>query len=119
MSELNNTVSYIEFAATDVAEAKLFYETVFGWSFIDYGPDYSSFDKNTAAINGGFYKSDAHPDQPKTAPLVVVYASDLEATQSAIVAAGGKIVVPIFDFPGGRRFHFADPVGNILAVWSE
>jgi uncharacterized protein len=119
MSDLNNTISYIEFAATDVAKAKLFYETVFGWSFVDYGPDYSSFDHNTAAVNGGFYKADAHDPQPKTAPLVVLYSSDLEGTQAAVIAAGGSIVVPTFDFPGGRRFHFDDSVGNVLGVWSE
>jgi uncharacterized protein len=119
MAALDNTINYIEFAATDVAGAKLFYETVFGWSFVDYGPDYSSFDKNTAGISGGFYKSGPHDPQPKTAPLVVLYSSDLDGTQAAIVAAGGTIVVPTFDFPGGRRFHFADLVGNVLAVWSE
>jgi hypothetical protein len=119
MAALDNTISYIEFAATDVAQARLFYETVFGWSFVDYGPDYICFDRNTAGIDGGFYKADAHDPQPKTAPLVVLYSSDLQATQDAIVAAGGSIVVPTFDFPGGRRFHFADGVGNVLAVWSE
>ncbi|MFZ0302892.1 MAG: VOC family protein [Terracidiphilus sp.] len=119
MAALNNTINYIEFAATDVAKAKLFYETVFGWSFLDYGPDYSSFDSNTAGVNGGFYKADAHDPQPKTSPLVVLYSSDLQATQDAIVAAGGRVVVPTFDFPGGRRFHFDDSVGNVLAVWSE
>jgi|SRR5580658_709099 predicted enzyme related to lactoylglutathione lyase len=119
MAALDNTISYIEFAATDVAKAKLFYETVFGWSFVDYGPDYSSFDNNTAGIDGGFYKSEAHDPQPKTAPLVVLYSSDLDKVQGAIVAAGGSIVVPTFDFPGGKRFHFDDSVGNVLAVWSE
>lgn len=119
MAEIPDSINYIEFAATDVAKAKLFYETVFGWSFLDYGPDYSCFDINTAGINGGFYKADAHDTQPKTAPLVVLYSTDLEATQGAIVAAGGSIVVPTFDFPGGRRFHFDDSVGNVLGVWSE
>ena len=87
MSEMTNTINYIEFSATDVAKAKLFYEIVFGWSFVDYGPDYTSFDNNTAGINGGFYKADAHDPQPKTAPLVVLYSNDLQATQDAIVAA--------------------------------
>jgi uncharacterized protein len=119
MAALQDTINYLEFAATDIARAKLFYLTVFGWDFVDYGPDYISFDINTAGINGGFYKTDPHAEQPKTAPLVVLYSSDLEATQAAIVAAGGSIVVPTFAFPGGRRFHFSDGVGNVLAVWSE
>jgi predicted enzyme related to lactoylglutathione lyase len=37
----------------------------------------------------------------------------------AVTAAGGEIVKPIFAFPGGRRFHFREPGGNELAVWSE
>ncbi|MGB7547304.1 MAG: hypothetical protein WBM14_06120, partial [Terracidiphilus sp.] len=60
-----------------------------------------------------------HEAQSKTAPLVVLYSADLAATEAAILAAGGSIVVPTFEFPGGRRFHFADGVGNVLAVWSE
>ncbi len=121
MSQAQNhhTINYIEFAATDVEAAKKFYSTVFGWSFMDYGPDYASFDVSAAGIAGGFYKSEPHEPQAKPAPLVVLYSADLAATQAAIVAAGGEIVVPTFEFPGGRRFHFADGVGNVLAVWSE
>ncbi|NNF07767.1 MAG: VOC family protein, partial [Candidatus Eisenbacteria bacterium] len=40
-------------------------------------------------------------------------------TQDRVVAAGGQICREIFEFPGGRRFHFLDPSGNELAVWSD
>lgn len=113
----HHKISYIEFTTSDVARAKKFYSSVFGWSFIDYGPDYASFNAETAAVNGGFMKGE--PKADKGAPLIVLYSSDLKATQAAIEAAGGKIAVPVFDFPGGRRFHFSDGVGNLLAVWSE
>ncbi len=112
-------INYIEFAATNLEAAKKLYSTVFGWSFIDYGPEYASFTAASAGIDGGFYKAVAVPEQPKTAPLVVLYSADLKATEAAVVAAGGKVVVPTFEFPGGRRFHLSDGVGNILAVWSE
>jgi len=49
----------------------------------------------------------------------VLFARDLEAMAARVEAAGGRIVKPIFAFPGGRRFHFRDPAGNELAVWSE
>ena len=52
-------------------------------------------------------------------PLPILYAHDLEAMQAKVQAAGGEITHPIFAFPGGRRFHFRDPSGNDLAVWSE
>ena len=51
--------------------------------------------------------------------LVVIYAADLAAVEAAVAEHGGTVVKEAFEFPGGRRFHFADPSGNQLAVWSE
>jgi hypothetical protein len=112
----HHKINYIEFASTDVARSKAFYSTVFGWSFQDYGPDYASFSAASGGIDGGFAKGEA---SKSGGPLVVLYSSDLKATEEAIVAAGGNITVPVFAFPGGRRFHFSDGAGNVLAVWSE
>jgi len=113
----HHKINYVEFASADIARTKKFYATVFGWSFVDYGPDYISF--AGAGIDGGFYKADPHASQAKFAPLIVLYSTDLKATEAAIEAAGGSIVVSVFEFPGGWRFHFSDGVGNVLAVWSE
>lgn len=115
----HHKINYIELAASDVARAKEFYGKVFGWRFQDYGPDYASFDAASAGVDGGFWKEKAGEAYGKSAPLIVLYSADLAATEAAIVAAGGSIVVPPFEFPGGRRFHFADGAGNVLAVWSE
>jgi predicted enzyme related to lactoylglutathione lyase len=114
---LHHKITYIEFTTTDIARTKQFYGTVFGWGFQDWGPDYIGFEG--AGIDGGFAKGEAHEAQAKSAPLIVLYSKDLKATEDAITAAGGTIVVPTFEFPGGRRFHFSDGVGNLLAVWSE
>jgi predicted enzyme related to lactoylglutathione lyase len=113
----HHKINYIEFSSTDIEQTKKFYATVFGWSFVDYGPDYVSFEG--AGIAGGFMKSGAHDGPGKFAPLVVLYSSDLAATEIAIRMEGGGVVVPTFDFPGGKRFHFSDGVGNVLGVWSE
>ena len=113
---VHHKINYIEFATTDIAGAKQFYSTVFGWTFKDWGPDYIDSSHESAGINIGFRPSDP---KPNFAPLVVLYSADLKATESAICAAGGTIVVPTFEFPGGRRFHFTDGLGNTLAVWSE
>ncbi|MBV9770907.1 MAG: VOC family protein [Bryobacterales bacterium] len=110
----NNQIDYIEFAATDLPKTKAFYAEVFGWKFEDYGPEYSSF--SDGRIAGGF-TTNAPP--PIKGTLVVLYASDLEGTQAKVKAAGAAISREIFSFPGGRRFHFQDPSGNELAVWSE
>jgi len=113
----HHRITYIEFSSTDIEKTKKFYSTVFGWTFQDWGPDYVSF--HGAGIDGGFAKAEPHEGPAKFAPLVVLYSSDLKATETAIVSAGGSIAVPTFEFPGGRRFHFTDGVGNLLAVWSE
>jgi hypothetical protein len=112
--EHNFQMDYVEFPATDIEATKRFYSEVFGWSFTDYGPNYTSF--HDGRLAGGFTMS-AKP--VKGGALVVLYAKDLAATQRTVVEAGGKITIEPFEFPGGRRFHFADPNGNELAVWSE
>lgn len=113
-AEQDCRVDYVEFGATDIEATKRFYSGVFGWEFTDYGPDYTSF--GDGRLNGGFAKVGKVTGG---SPLVVVYALDLEAMQASIQSAGAKITKEIFSFPGGRRFHFHDPNGNELAVWSD
>ena len=110
----NHQIDYIELPATDIPKIKEFYSSVFGWKFEDYGPDYTSF--VDGRIAGGF-TTDA--PLPLKGILVVLYTSDLEGTVAKVKAAGASISKEIFSFPGGRRFHFMDPSGNELAVWSE
>lgn len=107
-------IDYIEFPASDIAATKRFYSEAFGWSFTDYGPGYTSF--HDGRLGGGF-TIDAAP-VPGGA-LVVIYAENLEAMEAKVKTAGAAIVKEIFSFPGGRRFHFRDPNGNELAVWSD
>ncbi len=118
-SAQHHAINYIEFTTSDIALTKAFYQKVFGWSFQDWGPDYIAFDKTNSGIDGGFRKGEPGQVHADSAPLVVIYSEDLEATQKAVESAGGKVTVPIFEFPGGRRFHFSDGQGNVLAVWSK
>jgi len=111
--EHNLRIDYIEFGASDLLAIKQFYSQVFGWAFTDYGPHYTSF--SDGRLSGGFCSDVA----VGSAPLVVIYASNLEATLDQVRNAGGSIIQEIFSFPGGRRFQFADPSGNQLAVWSQ
>ena len=113
-AEQDRRIDYIELGATDVARTKQFYTDAFGWQFTDYGPDYTSFADGRLA--GGFAKA---ASVTKGGVLVVIFAVDLAKAEAAVKKAGGKIVKPAFSFPGGRRFHFADPSGNELAVWSD
>lgn len=106
-------LDYLELPATDLPDTQAFYTAAFGWTFQGYGPTYAAFSEG---LDGGF---DADADDRPGAPLPVLFATDLEAMAAKVEAAGGVIVRPIFAFPGGRRFHFRDPSGNELAVWSE
>ena len=115
MPHRDRTINYVEFTVPDVAAAEAFYAAAFGWSFTDYGPDYASFSAADAGLDGGLAKGEPTPG----GPLVVLYATDLEATQATIESAGGRVTKPIFAFPGGRRFHFVDVGGNELAAWGE
>ncbi|MGB5326524.1 MAG: VOC family protein [Pseudomonadales bacterium] len=115
--EAHQKINYIEFAAKDLKQTKAFFQAVFGWTFEDYGPDYTTFTRS--GVDGGFYKSDLRASQDTGSVLVVLYSNDLEATAIKITEAGGTISKEIFDFPGGRRFHFKEPSGNELAVWSD
>jgi predicted enzyme related to lactoylglutathione lyase len=113
-AEHDRRIDYIEFSVKSVTDAKRFYGSAFEWRFEDYGPDYASF--SDGRLNGGFQTA---TEVRTGGPLVVIYASDLEIMERRITQAGGAIVRPIFSFPGGRRFHFTDPSGNELSVWSD
>ncbi len=110
----HHSINYIEFPAEDLEAVKDFYTKAFGWKFTDYGPEYIAF--NDGVLDGGFTKGTVSGE---AGPLVILYSNDLEKSLAAVEACGGTIVKPIFDFPGGRRFHFADPAGNQLAIWSQ
>ncbi|MBF0471510.1 MAG: VOC family protein [Gammaproteobacteria bacterium] len=111
----NNQINYLEFPSTDLDKSRAFFSELFAWSFNDYGNDYTSF--SGAGLKGGFYRSETVTGS--SAPLAVIYNSNLEEILEKVSRAGGVITKPIFAFPGGRRFQFTEPGGNELGVWSE
>lgn len=110
-------INYVEFPAEDLAAVKSFFTAVFGWEFVDYGPDYTAF--SNAGLEGGFYRAALSNSASAGGALLVLYSEDLEDTEQRVKAAGATILKPVFSFPGGRRFHFSDPCGNEWAVWSD
>lgn len=113
----NGKINYLELPSRDLEATKRFFAAAFGWSFIDYGPEYAAM--VDAGLDGGFYQSDKVATTDNGSVLVVLYGSDLTGTVERVKLAGGNIIKDIFTFPGGRRFHFSDPNGNEYAVWSE
>lgn len=110
-------INYVEFASCDLAASKQFFADTFGWQFQDYGDAYSAF--SGAGLDGGFFSGEQTASTATGSALIVLYSNNLEDTQEKIEQAGGRITQAIFAFPGGRRFHFREPGGNELAVWSE
>ncbi len=112
VARTNNHIDYVEFAAEDLSAAKEFYAAAFGWEFQDWGPDYASF--SGAGVEGGIRGGETPANGSM---LVILYADDLEASEARVVQAGGE-VTERHEFPGGKRFHFRDPVGNVFGVWT-
>jgi len=113
----HNQIDLVEFPAADsdtLRAARRFYESAFGWSFTDYGEYLDTADSGTTTgINA------VADEYQQRMPLVVVYVEKLEEARDRVTSAGGTVLHDIYAFPGGRRFHFVDPAGNELAVWSE
>ena len=110
-------LNYVEFAARDLAATKIFFSAVFGWHFVDYGPEYTAFANE--GLDGGFYQADSANLTSHGGALLVFYSADIGTTLAKVIQHGGQIIRPIFEFPGGCRFHFIEPSGNEFAVWSE
>jgi predicted enzyme related to lactoylglutathione lyase len=111
---MSEHIDYVELPVGDLDATKAFYASAFGWGFTDFGPTYAGFEG--AGLDGGLAADEA---ATATGPLVILKTDALEDALERVVAAGGEVTVPIFDFPGGRRFHFRDPAGNELGVWAE
>ena len=110
-----NRIDYVEIPVTDVPRARAFLEAMFGWTFREWGDDYLSF--SDGRLNGGVRKSDE--SAPASGVLLVFYSANLERDIERVQELGGTISQQIFSFPGGRRFHFVDPVGTEFAIWSD
>ena len=110
-------LNYVEYPARDLTATKAFFSQAFAWQFDDYGPYYTAF--SDVGLDGGFYKADQQCQAATGGALLVFYSADIDATQQKVEAAGGQISTAIFEFPGGRRFHFIEPSGNEMAVWSD
>jgi len=114
---LPDTIDYIEIPSRNLPETKQFFSALFGWSFVDYGPDYASFDDGR--MTGGFFSAEKTSDVGGGSALVVFYHPDLEKMSTEVKKLGGEITREIFEFPGGRRFQFREPGGGEFAIWAE
>ena len=118
MTHVHHAIDYVELNVGGAMEAtRAFYERAFGWQFNDYGPDYAGIRWTSGDGEVGGLNATREPSRGGV--LVLLYSDDLDATVAAVTAAGGEVTEGPYEFPGGRRFHFIDPSGNELGVWSS
>ncbi len=108
-------IDYVEIPATDIDQTRAFLEQMFGWEFQEWGADYYSF--NDGSLDGGLRR--AGESAPASGVLLVFYSQDLERDYERVKELGATISQEIFDFPGGRRFHFVEPAGTEFAIWAS
>ena len=105
-------IDYVEFPSSDRTKTSSFFRAAFGWGMTSYGPDYDGLEN--AGIDGGVDQGEGRV----AATMAIVRSDDLDDAERRVIAAGGVITRSQYDFPGGRRFHFREPGGNEMAVWT-
>lgn len=118
LSHQHHRLDFMELSVTDLERAKSFYRDAFGWEFNHYGPSYAGIratPEEAMPEVGGFLVAE---QVVSGGALLILYSDDLDVTEMAVTAAGGAVVRPTYDFPGGKRFEFRDTEGNVLAVWT-
>lgn len=117
MEQTHHTIAYLELAADDLVASKAFYAAAFGWAFNDYGPTYAGI--RAATGDGEVGGLNVAGEGGDGGALVLIVSEDVEASLTAVEAAGGRVVTPIEAYPGGRRFTFTDPAGTVLGVFQS
>ena len=115
METTHHTLAYAELVTPDLGAARAFYGAAFGWQFNDYGPTYAGIRTADGSGEVGGLNTNGTPG-PGGALLLIV-SEDLDSSVAAVESAGGRLVAPPEAYPGGRRFTFADPAGNVLGVF--
>ncbi|MDQ4108009.1 MAG: VOC family protein [Actinomycetota bacterium] len=121
-------VVHFEIPADDVARAREFYGSIFGWQLQDMaseGMDYTivmttPVDQQTqlptepGAINGGMMKRAA--DTPS--PVITIDVESIDDALKQVEAGGGSAVRPRTEIPGMGAFaYFKDTEGNVIGLW--
>lgn len=107
-------IDYVEIPVSDLEKTRDFFNGLYGWEFQEWGPDYFSF--NDGHLDGGLRRAEHAASTGGV--LLVFFSNDLERDHVRVVELGATISQEIFDFPGGRRFHFVDPAGTEFAMWA-
>lgn len=114
MAYVPGNIVHLEIPAPDIEAAKAFYGRLFGWTFRPLHDAYWFFDAGNVA--GAF---DAEKTPTAHGTVLTVMASDVDGKLREAEAAGGRILQPRTEIPGGLGWYgyVADPAGNRIRVW--
>ena len=120
-------IVHFEIPADEIARAKEFYGSTFGWELddmegMDYtivrtvGVDDQQIPKEPGAINGGMMKRSS--DTPS--PVITINVDSIDDALKRVEAGGGSTVTPRQEIPGMGAFaYFKDTEGNTLGLWEN
>ena len=122
-----DSVVHFEIPADNLARAKEFYNTVFGWNmnempemeYVMVGTAESNengMPKEPGAINGGMLER----QDPVKSIVVTINVKDIDQAATMIEKNGGKIVrpkMPVGDM--GFAAYFKDSEGNVVGLWQN
>jgi predicted enzyme related to lactoylglutathione lyase len=122
-------VVHFEIPTDDIARAKEFYGSIFGWQLQDMQGEAMGLytlamttpvDEKTqaptepGAINGGLMKRVA--DTPS--PVITIEVDGIDDALKKIEAGGGNTVQARTEMPGMGAFaYFKDSEGNVMGLW--
>lgn len=110
-------IDYVEISVDDLPQATAFYGAALGWAFNDYGGEYAGI-YDPANPGHEFGGLNPHPATSRGDGVVALArTTDVDADLANVLAAGGRITVELHEYPGGSRFMFADPWGNVIGVY--
>ena len=120
-------VVHFEIPADNLARAKKFYSTVFGWILNEFPEmeytivrtvesDENGMPKEPGAINGGMLQR----QDPVKAPIITISVDNMDQAAATIEKNGGKIIrpkMPVGDM--GFAGYFKDTEGNVIGLWQN
>ena len=110
-------ICYIEIPAIDIAESAQFYQQVFGWHTRQRGDGSAAFDDTVGEVSGTWVLG--LPPATNPGLIVSIMVANAATTIEAIIAAGGKIVLPVNPDEQEVYAHFSDPAGNVLGIYQQ
>ena len=113
----NGKICYIEIPAADIQASATFYQKTFGWKIRQRGDGATAFDDSVGEVSGSWVLG--RIPMTEIGYIFYIMVDDMQTTVDAVIANGGKIVVPVGEFGKEIVSWFSDPAGNIIGLYQQ